>query len=168
MRIMRKGYKLMFTRRLFLLGLLSACTAPEQIKMPTGTRLILLRHGERANSNLNKRGRARARMLVRALADVHIDAIYSPRLRRNLDTVAPLATARGLIVQYLSVNNPAARLMADGAGATIVWVGNKGNIASIWKALGVAGPAPMAHEDLHVIATTRFGRPRATRRDFSI
>ena len=166
--IMRKGNQHMFTRRLFLLGMLTACTAPEQINMPTGTRLILLRHGERANLNLTKQGRARAKLLVRVLADVHIDAIYSPRLKRNLDTVAPLAAARGLNVQYLPTDNPTAQLMADGAGTTIVWVGNKGNIASIWKALDVSGPTPLAHADLHFIDTTRLGRPTATSRDFSL
>jgi len=125
----------MLTRRLLILGFLTACTASDQVKLPAGTRLILLRHAERAGLDLNKVGRARAELLVRALADVHIDAIYSPRLQRNLDTVAPLAAARGLTVHHLPTDNPAARLMADGAGKTIVWVGNKGNIASIWQAL---------------------------------
>tara|TARA_B100000780_G_scaffold83923_1_gene57391 strand:+ start:979 stop:1455 length:477 start_codon:yes stop_codon:yes gene_type:complete len=158
----------MFTRRLFLLGMLAACAAPEQTKMPTGTRLILLRHAERNNLNLTKQGRARAKLLVHVLADVHIDAIYSPRLKRNLDTVLPLAAARGLNVRYLPTDNPTAQLMADGAGTTIVWVGNKGNIASIWKALNISGSAPMAHADLHFIDTTRFGRPKATSQDFSL
>ena len=116
----------MLTRRLLLLGTLAACTAPDQVKMPASTRLILLRHAERAGLDLNKQGHARSELLIRALADVHIDAIYSPRLQRNLDTVAPLAASRDL-----PTDNLAARLMADGAGKTIVWVGNKGNIASI-------------------------------------
>ncbi|MBT6533781.1 MAG: histidine phosphatase family protein, partial [Marinovum sp.] len=107
-------------------------------------------------------------LLVRALADVHIDAIYSPRLQRNLDTVAPLAAARGLTVHHLPTDNPVARLMADGAGKTIVWVGNKGNIASIWQALDIAGPAPLAHEDLHFLDAPGFGPMQVTKRNFSL
>ena len=158
----------MLTRRLLILGFLTACTSSDQVKLPTGTRLILLRHAERAGLDLNKVGRARAELLVRALADVHIDAIYSPRLQRNLDTVAPLAAARGLTVHHLPTDNPVARLMADGAGKTIVWVGNKGNIASIWQALGIAGPAPLAHEDLHFLDAPGFGPMQVTKRNFRL
>ena len=158
----------MITRRLFAMGLLASCTAPDQVKMPADTRLILLRHGERVGLKLNKRGHIRAKLLVHSLADVHIDGIYSPDLERNLDTVAPLAAARNLNVRTLPASNPAARLMAKGAGKTIVWVGNKGNIASIWQALGVAGPPPLAHDDLHFIDSPRFGTYRLTRRNFNL
>lgn len=158
----------MLTRRLLLLGTLAACTAPVQVKMPASTRLILLRHAERAGLDLNKQGHARSELLIRALADVHIDAIYSPRLQRNLDTVAPLAASRDLTVRHLPTDNLAARLMADGAGKTIVWVGNKGNIASIWQSLDMAGPAPLAHDDLHFLHSTRFGHPKVTQRPFSL
>ena len=113
-------------------------------------------------------GHARSELLIRALADVHIDAIYSPRLQRNLDTVAPLAASRDLTVRHLPTDNLAARLMADGAGKTIVWVGNKGNIASIWQSLDMVGPAPLAHDDLHFLHSTRFGHPKVTQRPFSL
>ena len=87
----------MLTRRLLILGFLTACTAFDQVKLPAGTRLILLRHAERAGLDLNKVGRGRAELLVRALADVHIDAIYSPVKKVSYD-VQP--TREGQVLDY--------------------------------------------------------------------
>ena len=156
----------MFTRRIFLLAALSACAPASYVAMPKGTRLIILRHGDRTDENLNEKGRARAAALVPALEGIPIDAIYSPGIKRNLDTAAPLAAARGLTVQRIPAENPAARLMAEGAGKTIVWVGNKGNIASIWESLGAPDPAPLAYGDLFFVEPARLGSPRVTRRRF--
>ena len=125
----------MLTRRLLLLGTLAACTAPDQVKMPASTRLILLRHAERAGLDLNKQGHARSELLIRALADVHIDAIYSPRLQRNLDTVAPLAASRDLTVRHLPTDNLAARLMAKPlSGSAIRAISPLSGSLLIWRA----------------------------------
>lgn len=160
----------MLHRRQFMaLGaaaVVSACAAPGRVAMPEGTTLIVLRHGDRDDENLNDKGRARAAALVPALAGVPIDAVYSPGIKRNLDTAAPLAQARGLTVQRIPAENPAARLMAEGAGKTIVWVGNKGNLASIWKALGAPDPAPLQYGDLYFVTPARFGSPRVERMRF--
>jgi histidine phosphatase superfamily protein (branch 1) len=160
----------MFHRRQFLAisaaAVLGGCATPGQVAMPADTTLIILRHGDRDAEELNETGRARAAALVPALASVQIDAIYSPGIKRNLDTAAPLAAARGLTVQRIPTENPAARLMAEGAGKTIVWIGNKGNLASIWQALGAPDPAPLQYGDLFFVTPARFGSPRVIRQRF--
>jgi broad specificity phosphatase PhoE len=58
----------------------------------TTTTIILIRHAERDNFfNITEQGRHRAIALVEAVKDMGINAIYSPDLERNLDTVRPLA-----------------------------------------------------------------------------
>jgi len=156
----------MLTRRLFLLASLAACAPTGHVPIPKGTRLIILRHADRDGDDLSAKGRARAEALVAALADEPVDAIYSPGIQRNLDTAAPLAKARGLEIQRIPAENPAAKLMAAGAGKTIVWVGNKGNLQSIWDALSAPEPPPLEYGDLFIVEPARVGSPIITRRRF--
>ncbi len=158
----------MLDRRHFL-GLIAAAliAAPAQagIAIPPGTKLIIVRHADRTGEDLNEKGKARAQALVAALDGIPIDAIFSPGFNRNLDTAAPLAAARGLTVTRIPANNPAARLMFEGAGKTIVWIGNKGNLQSIWDDLAAPGPAPLEYGDLFIVEPGSSG-PRVTRRRF--
>jgi len=134
--------------------------------MPPGTTLIAVRHADREGEELTDKGRARAEALMSALQHIKIDAIYAPGIKRNLDTAAPLAKAQGLAVQRIPTENPAARLMAAGAGKTIVWVGNKGNLQSIWDNLGAPGPAPLQYGDLFIVTPARLGSPIVEHRNF--
>lgn len=160
----------MLRRREFLGGLvlLAACASPGQVPVPPGTTLIVVRHGDRTGPDdfLNETGKARAAALVDALDGIPIDAIYSPGINRNLETAAPLAAARGLEVQRIPAENPARRLMAAGAGKTIVWIGNKGNLRSIWDAIAAPDPPPLEYGDLHIVTRARAGSPRVERRRF--
>jgi len=161
---------MLFRRQFLALGgtaLLAACASGgAQLTIPPGTTLIALRHGDRDGEALNDKGLARAAALVDALKGMPVDAIYAPGIQRNLDTAAPLAKSRGLSVQRIPAENPAARLMAQGAGKTIVWVGNKGNLQSIWDALGAPDPAPLQYGDLFIVTRARIGSPRVERRHF--
>ncbi len=66
-------------------------------KSGTTTTVILIRHAERDNFfNITAQGRMRAKALVDVVKDMGITAIYSPNLKRNLDTVTPLASHLGL------------------------------------------------------------------------
>ncbi len=163
----------MIQRRAVLLivaGALASCatttTGTGRVRMPAGTRLIVLRHADRVGEDLTPEGEARARALVGALEGIPVDAIYSPGIKRNLDTAAPLAAARGLAVERIAAETPAATLMARGAGRSIVWIGNKGNLQSIWDALGAAEPPPLDYGDLYIVEPGRPGPPRVTRRHF--
>ena len=124
-------------------GAIVGCTdgSGRTVVIPRGARLIILRHADREGDHLTALGRQRAKALVGALKNEKIDAIYYPGIRRNYETAAPLAEARDVPMHRITEEHPAARLMQVGAGRSIVWVGNKGNLHSIWKDLG----APARH-----------------------
>ncbi len=134
--------------------------------MPDGTTLIILRHADRLGDDLSDKGHARAAALVGALDGVEIDAIYTLGIQRNLDTATPLAAARGLPVETIFGGNPTSRLMSEGAGETIVWVGNKDNLAAIWDSLSLPAPPPLEYGDLFFVEPTDGGPPSVERRRF--
>ena len=83
-------------RRFFLLGtvaLVPACgmMPGQNLALAPNSTLIVTRHADRNGEDLNARGRERARALVEAVKDFDIDLIFSPGIKRNLDTAAPLA-----------------------------------------------------------------------------
>ena len=74
------------------------------------TTLFLIRHGLTAVTgktlygrtrgvSLDERGRAQAQQLAERLAPVRVTAVYSSPLERCVETVAPIASARGLEVK---------------------------------------------------------------------
>ena len=144
----------MYTRRLFvvLAALIFALPSwAQKVAIPDGTTLIILRHADRSGENLNAKGRARAEALVAALDGIKIDHIFSPSIQRNLDTAAPLATARGMEIERIAAVSPTAELMSLGGGKTVVWIGNKGNLKSIWADLAAPGAAPLEYGDLFFV-----------------
>ena len=147
-------------RRPFLLiaasVLLTACAGPSAEFQP-GSQLILLRHADRSGDLLNRIGRERAAALPEALQAYDIAGIYLPEVERNRQTAAPLAAARGLEPQVINAENPTHDLLRAGAGRTILWVGNKGNLGRIWETLGAEGPPPVGYGDVAVIALSSRG-----------
>lgn len=163
------------TRRLILKAGLSAvalglagCTggAPgnAQVRLAPGSTLIVVRHGDRTESDLNAKGRARAAALPAALEGIALDAIYSPGLQRNLDTARPLATARNLPITRVGQERPAPTLASLGAGKSAIWIGNKGNLQSIWDDLGLDGAPPLDYGDLFIVRADASGRLSVERR----
>ncbi|MCA0922391.1 histidine phosphatase family protein [Pseudooceanicola nanhaiensis] len=132
--------------------------------MAPDSRLILTRHADRLGDELTAEGQARARALVPALQGVPVDAIYTPGIHRNEQTAAPLAAARGLTLQTLGVENPTADLVRQGAGKSVVWVGNKNNLTAIWESLGLPAPAPVEYGDLAIVETDAQARMTIKRR----
>lgn len=120
-------------------------------------RLIVLRHADRSGTMLNARGRARARALPAALADLGIDAIYTTPRQRNIDTATPLARARGLSVQNLRAAGAGRKLLAAHPGETIVWVGNQENLGLLYAELGVSAKPPVQFGDVHVVTFPQGG-----------
>ena len=158
------------TRRAALLALpllpLIGCAAGSDTQIPPGTTLILVRHADRTGEDLNARGRERAQALVTALDGVPIDRIYSPGIKRNLDTAAPLAADRGLPVTRIPPVNAAPRLLSQSAGQSVIWIGNKGNLSEIWDAIGAPGEPPLAYGDLFFVTRGRLGSPVVARHRF--
>lgn len=156
----------MLRRTVIFLGIaaLASCAGPGRVSVPPDTTLIILRHGDRTGDELNATGIARAHALVTALDGIPIDAIYSPGIQRNLDTAGPLSTARGLPVTRVAMENPAARIMSAGAGKTVVWIGNSGNLRSIWESLAAPGDPPVEYGDLFFVTPRANGAPMVARR----
>ncbi len=137
---------------------LTGCMTP--VDQPVTSRLIALRHADRdlGAENLNATGRARAEALPSALSDVHIDAIYAPDTQRNLDTAAPLARARGLTVEIIDravigLEKLAETIHTTNPGETAVWVGNTGNLKSLWAELGLPEEdAPLDYGEISIVS----------------
>lgn len=135
-----------------------------QVRLAPGSTLILVRHGDRTETDLNAKGRARAAALPAALEGIALDAIYSPGIKRNLDTARPLATARDLPITRVGQERPAPVLASLGAGKTAIWIGNKGNLQSIWDDLGLDGAPPLDYGDLFIVRAVGSGRLSLERR----
>jgi hypothetical protein len=155
-------------------ALLAGCASNTTVTSPSGTTttLILLRHAERTmlgedqGMELSDNGLARAAALPAALEGMHIDAIYSPHLSRNLDTVAPLAKQRGLTVKVIGASQVAARLIGENPGKTVLWVGNKDNLDEIYEDVGGEGPPPIVYGDLYIVRVPDKGPAKVTKLRF--
>lgn len=146
--------------------LLAGCPATTRIAMPDEpTTVILLRHAERdvLANDLNEAGRTRAVALPSALAGVEVDAIYSPDLTRNLDTVLPLARDRELEVKVIEATRVAERLVGENPGKTVLWVGNTTNLPTIYEDLGGTGEPPVRYGDLFFVRLAPDGAVDVTR-----
>ena len=145
---------------------LVGCAVSGPVQLPPETTLYIVRHSDRDGEELNRKGRARSAALVAALAGMPVDAIYSPDLKRNLDTAAPLATERGLTVETRPPEAPTARLAQEPAGRAVLWVGNKGNLRTIWESLGLPEPVPLEYGDLAIVRSDAAGVVSVERRRF--
>lgn len=145
---------------LLLSGWLTACSIePVRAEVTSETRIILVRHAERTTITkvLTEKGRARARDLVQAVADMNITAIYSPDLERNLDTVKPLAQHLGVEITVTPENSfPLVDQIVDEmldkhSGETILWVGNVDNLRKMYWRLDGDGEGPIQYGDLFIM-----------------
>lgn len=122
-------------------------------------RLIVLRHADRTFSMLNERGVARAALLPAALADLPIDAIYCTPRQRNIDTVTPLAKARGLAITPIPSQGAGTRILSEHPGETVVWCGNQENLGLLYIELGIDHKPPVQFGEINVITLPRDGGP---------
>lgn len=157
-------------RRQFLISsiaAMAACTRPSgTMSLAPKSTLVVVRHSDRDGENLSIAGKARSHDLVKALESTPLDAIFSPGIKRNIDTATPLATARNLSPQHLPSEAPTRGLITASAGNTVIWVGNKGNIKTIWDDLRLSDPAPLNYGDLHIIRSDAVGAVSIERRHF--
>ena len=155
-----------------LLLALSGCSTALRSVDGSTTTVILVRHAERTTFTkvLTEAGRKRAEALKHALNGVVIDAIYSPDLQRNIDTVKPLAEERELSITLvdstLDAHEIAKRLLYDHPGNTVLWVGNTTNLTAIYADLGGDGEAPMQYGDLFILEVPDRGFTKVTRKYF--
>ncbi len=148
-----------------MLATVTACAT--RIKSPPGmtTTVVLLRHADRpaGADELSPGGHARARSLVNAVKHLDIDAIYSPNLVRNIDTVKPLAEARGLDITVADVFGVASRMVEEHPGKTVLWVGNTSNLDVIFNQLGGEGSGPNRYGELFILRVPDGGKTEVER-----
>lgn len=128
-------------------------------KSGTTTTLILIRHADRNDmGRLTPEGHKRAGALVDAVGHKGVTAIYSPNIKRNLDTVKPLADHLGIDitltpkVSLFAVNKIVNEILNKHAGGMVLWVGNvSGNLQAIYRKLGGRGKGPLEYGDLFIM-----------------
>jgi len=148
---------------------LSACAvAPLGLSMAPNSTLIVTRHADREGNSgdLSDVGRERARALVDAVAELDVAHIYSPGIQRNLDTATPLSEALNLPIKRIPQESPTPALVERGAGTVVIWIGNKGNLATIWEDLRLTDPAPLEYGDLHIVRSDANGAVTIERRRY--
>jgi len=150
--------------------LVAGCAIVNHSKPGTTTTIILTRHADRdpMATELNDQGRLRAQALVEAVADLNITAIYSPDLKRNLDTARPLAEHLGIEVQIIgsSKHEVSRTILTKHAGEVVIWIGNGGNLTEIYPFLGGEGAPPTVYGDLFVMKIKDSGRPEVIKKRY--
>ncbi len=148
-----------------ILSILSFCfvtgcmTVKALSKPGTTTTVILIRHADRnEQSFLTPKGERRAKALVESVKSMDISVIYSPNLKRNLDTVKPLADYLGIDItlapktSLFSVDKIAKEILDKHAGKEILWVGNvSGNLQAMYHRLGGKGRGPLEYGEISVL-----------------
>jgi phosphohistidine phosphatase SixA len=118
------------------------------VTLPPNTRVILVRHAEKADSSadpaLSEAGQARARALADSLAGSRVAAIFVSQMQRTRLTAQPLAARLGLEPIVVPVGGPlpehalavASAIRARFAGKTVLVVGHSNTVPAIIRALG--------------------------------
>lgn len=161
---------------LALAMLLGGCaTTVLHSKPGTSTTVILTRHADRDHDAevLNARGSERAQALIAAVSEYRVTAIYSPDVRRNLDTVRPLAQHLGIditltpVVSLFAAEAIAEEILTRHAGGVVVYAGNaSGNIQAVYRHLGGTGTAPVEYGDLYVMTVPDQGPATVVRKRY--
>lgn len=142
------------------MGVMAGCMKHNPVSKPgTTTTVVLIRHADRDDSLLlTKKGRERAKALVKAVDHLNISVIYSPDLQRNLDTVRPLAEHLGIEITLTSkfslfaVEKIAGDILDKHAGRTILWVGNvSGNLQALYQRLGGKADGPIKYGQISIL-----------------
>ena len=163
-KIILLGYVVLFV------GGLSACQTPLHSNSGTTTTVIMVRHAERTSFGfeLTERGYENAQALVGAIGGMKIDAIYSPDLVRNLDTVRPLADHLGIKIKTVSdepiEDDIVFTFVQEHAGQTVLWVGNTTNLPGIYNLLGGKGEPPVKYGDLFIVSVTDKGTTKVVKK----
>ena len=158
----------------FLCFYLGCISSNIHSKPGTTTTLILIRHADRDDTGrLTPEGYERARALVDAVGHKGVTAIYSPNLKRNLDTVKPLADHLDIDitltpkVSLFVVNKIVNEILTMHAGGVVLWVGNvSGNLQAIYRKLGGKGKGPLEYGDLFIMTIPDRGSVNVTKSQF--
>jgi len=145
------------------------------------TTMIFVRHAEKAaepadDPGLTPAGRRRVAELTRQLVDADVvagvDAIYSTRTRRTIETVEPLANRLGLDILYYDTDPEDNEELVDGMvsdnkGKIILVVGHSNTIPGLIADVGASKNVPPIADDeydnLYVVVIPWFGKTKTIR-----
>jgi len=148
----------------------AGCATVTHSKPGTTTTIVLTRHSDRdpLAEDLNDKGRLRAETLVKAVGDINITAIYSPDMKRNLETAKPLAKRLEIEVQVLnpSENHVVTTILTRNPGEVVIWIGNSRNLKGIYLLLGGKGVPPINYGDLYIVEVKDSGDPVVTKKRY--
>jgi len=153
--------------------LLSACSGtqhelvePELVKVAS-SKIYLVRHAEKLSGqgkdpDLARVGKERADALAVKLAEVELDHIYSTDYKRTMMTATPTAKQQNLEIEKYSIPlyllaNKIKQLHKE---QTILVVGHSNTTPQLIKALGIAEPVQIDHNqygDLYIVELTETG-----------
>jgi hypothetical protein len=116
----------------------SCAPVPEPVSM-----VVIVRHAEKlegADPGLTPEGQARAQELARVLGPTEVKYIVASELLRTQETVQPLATAKGLVMEKIKEPADVVKYMEGlPAGSIAVVAHHSYTIPSILESLGVEG-----------------------------
>ncbi len=139
------------------------------VNAQTSTTFILVRHAEKGDDgtkdpDLTETGNARAKRLATLLGKTQVDAIYSTTYKRTRNTVAPLASSKGIgVTDYDAFKTEAIDgMLKKHSGGTIVIAGHSNNIP--WIANYLTGKetykdfADTEYENLLIVTVIEKGK----------
>ena len=154
---------------IFLIGGLFGCTSIIRPSPEITTTIVLTRHADRNpfSSELNEKGRLRAQALRKAVGDMKITGIYSPNIKRNIETAKPLADHLGIMTtvvndktDHIGIINT---MLTKHAGEVALWVGNTSNLEDIYELLNGTGEPPTSYGDLFILKINNTDRAEITK-----
>jgi 2,3-bisphosphoglycerate-dependent phosphoglycerate mutase len=157
-----KKFLLLFV---FILSLLNACNLEET------TTYYLIRHAEKdrtettnRNPNLNKTGKERATRWANYFENIDLDAIYSTKYQRTMQTAKPIADNKSLKIQnYDPENMYDATFQKETRGKKVLIVGHS-NTTPLFvnKILGEKKYKSMNDKDNSSMYIIRVNKARKT------
>ena len=143
------------------------------------TVVFLVRHAEKssdpdaADPPLTAAGEARAAALREALEGTPVHAVIATQRERTQATARPLAQARGIVPEIVSLGDAHADSVAAAvrrhAGHTVLVVGHSNTVARIIRALGGLSLRDLCdpeHANLFVLVIRDGAEPRLERRTY--
>lgn len=154
----RKAGKVVFMKKIYLLGLIGALSLlascqttserPAMKDLGSISTIFLVRHAEKTaeknDPSLTMQGQQRAEQLADLLADAEITRIYSSDYVRTRDTAAPLAKQLGLDVEIYDAGDLqaiASKLRSEDERALVV--GHSNTTPELVELLGGEGGEPI-------------------------
>jgi len=104
------------------------------------TTVLLIRHAEKSNDSLSSAGMLRADELVHVAKKAGVEAIFATNTNRSQETVQPLATELGLILniyqQYDEIQELSNKVLTKYAGKVVLVAGHSDTLHTIIEAFG--------------------------------